>query len=68
MRAAGWDVCVVVDEDRVVLGVIREDAAGADPAAPVDQVMEAGPATLRPDVVAGKLPDYLRRRGYRLLK
>src|SRR5262245_4116169 len=39
-RAAGWDVCLVVTDDRVVLGRLRRDALAAEAAALVDDVME----------------------------
>ncbi len=31
VRAGNWDVCVVVDEQRVVLGLVRAEALGVDP-------------------------------------
>ncbi len=49
IRAAGWETCIVVNEERVVLGRVRAAALAADPEASVEQVMEAGPTTVRPD-------------------
>jgi Mg/Co/Ni transporter MgtE len=61
MRASGWQACVVVNERRVVLGVLREKAAlGANPDLPVEQVMQPGPSTFRPDVPVEELADFLR--------
>jgi CBS domain-containing protein len=48
--AAGWDACVVVSPDRVVLGLLRAGELGADPDLPVEQVMRPGPSTYRPFV------------------
>jgi predicted transcriptional regulator len=48
-QAASWKVCVVVNKARVVLGRLRGDAWRADPQTPVEQVMENGPTTFRPD-------------------
>lgn len=48
VRAAGWDLCVVVDAERVVLGVLHAEALGVDALA--EQAMREGPRTLRPDV------------------
>jgi CBS domain-containing protein len=51
VRAAGWDVCVVVNAERVVLGLLREqqlEMQGDDE--PVNRVMRPGPSTFRPNV------------------
>ena len=48
-QAAGWKVCIVVNEANVVLGRVRGDAWKADPETPVEEVMENGPTTFRPD-------------------
>lgn len=48
--AAGWDACVVVSENRVVLGLLRARELQADPGLPVEQVMRPGPSTYRPFV------------------
>jgi CBS domain-containing protein len=48
--AAGWDACVVVSQDRVVLGLLRARELDADPDLPVEQVMRPGPSTYRPFV------------------
>ncbi|MDP9312000.1 MAG: CBS domain-containing protein [Chloroflexota bacterium] len=49
VRAAGWTLCIVVNESGVVLGRLRQVALEADPNAAVETVMEAGPTTIRPD-------------------
>jgi rhodanese-related sulfurtransferase/CBS domain-containing protein len=48
-QAAGWKVCVVVTESNVVLGRLRCEAWDADPQTFVEEVMENGPTTFRPD-------------------
>jgi CBS domain-containing protein len=48
--AAGWDACVVVSQNRVVLGLLRAKELDADPDLPVEQVMRPGPSTYRPFV------------------
>src|SRR5207245_8007471 len=53
MESGGWDICVVVNERRVVLGVVRSKALTADPDGTVEAVMNPGPATYRPDVPVG---------------
>jgi Mg/Co/Ni transporter MgtE len=48
--AAEWNACVVVNEGRVVLGLLRAEelAKGSDESA--EQVMRRGPSTVRPYV------------------
>ena len=49
-------VCVVVNDRRIVLGRLRRSTLeGADPDAPVEQVMEPGPSTVRPSMDARQL-------------
>ena len=48
--AAGWDACVVVSQERVVLGLLRAKELQADPHLLVDRVMRPGPSTYRPFV------------------
>ena len=48
--AAGWDACVVVSQDRVVLGLLRAKELQADPHLLVERVMRPGPSTYRPSV------------------
>jgi CBS domain-containing protein len=47
---AGWDACVVVSQDRIVLGLLRAKELDADPDLPIEQVMRPGPSTYRPFV------------------
>ncbi|SRR5579884_341854 len=60
MRARGWRVCVVVNEERVVLGLLREKQLQAPPDVTVEQVMENGPSTFRPHLTLDELVKYLR--------
>jgi len=50
--ATGWDQCVVVNEGNIVLGRLRRPALEGDADAIVEKVMEPGPVTYRPHVVA----------------
>jgi CBS domain-containing protein len=49
VRAAGWDVCVVVNPERIVLGLLREEALESNPVSAVEQVMDPAPRTYRPN-------------------
>ena len=50
VAAAGWDACVVVSQNRVVLGLLRAKELQADPDLLIDQAMRPGPSTYRPNV------------------
>ncbi|MDP9477195.1 MAG: CBS domain-containing protein [Actinomycetota bacterium] len=62
-RRAGWDRRVVVNGERVVLGLLREKDLVSDPEASVEGVMRNGPATFRPNEPVGKLAKRMRERG-----
>ena len=49
-HAVGWNVCVVVNDARVVLGLLREGQLGASDDGPVERAMGPGPSTFRPNV------------------
>jgi CBS domain-containing protein len=48
---AGWDACVVVNDERVVLGLLRgPQLTRNDDDGPVERFMRPGPSTFRPNV------------------
>lgn len=49
-RRGQWEIVVVVDADRVVLGVVGTEELSGDSEAPVSSVMREGPSTYRPHV------------------
>jgi len=49
-RRPNQDLCVVVNDRNIVLGVIRGEAWDANPLARVVDVMQPGPRTIRPDL------------------
>jgi CBS domain-containing protein len=55
VRKMGWDRCVVVNKERVVLGLLREKELLSDPTSPVEEAMRNGPATFRPNEPVGKM-------------
>lgn len=63
-RVAGWSACVVVNEERIVLGLLRKQVLDRDPQAVVETVMETGPSTFRPSALVSDVMDYLRRRNF----
>jgi CBS domain-containing protein len=62
-HAAGWTECVVVNDARVVLGIVRRRALQGDPDSLVDDVMDPGPSTERVDSPAAKIARELRQAG-----
>jgi CBS domain-containing protein len=65
VRAASWDVCVVVNEEWVVLGQLREKELSSDPEASAEEVMRNGPTTFRPNEPLVKMAKRMRERGAR---
>jgi len=53
--AAGWEACVVVSDERVVLGLLRAAELQADPGLLVERVMRPGPSTYRPFVSVAEM-------------
>jgi Mg/Co/Ni transporter MgtE len=50
VRAAQWDACVVVNEESVVLGLLREEELNRGGNDAIEAVMRPGPSTFRPNV------------------
>jgi len=59
VRATGWDACVVVNEERVVLGLLREAELEKGRDEPVEQVMRPGPSTFRPHVSIEEMAQFM---------
>ncbi len=59
-RASAWDVCVVINPERVVLGLLRaEQLATPGDDDPVERVMRPGPSTFRPNVDIREMAHYM---------
>jgi predicted transcriptional regulator len=54
------DACVVVNDQHVVLGLLRTRALNADADIPVERVMDPGPSTCRPSVTVDDMATYFR--------
>lgn len=61
-QAAGWDTCVVVAGDSVVVGRLRAPAWDTKVEATVGEVMEPGPTTVRPDAALEPLVGRMRKK------
>jgi CBS domain-containing protein len=60
VEMAGWDECLVVNDQRVVLGRLRGSALEAPVETMAEAIMEPGPTTTRPDEPLTKLVPRLR--------
>jgi len=61
VRADGRDTCVVVNDERIVLGLLRKKELDSDPSAVVEDMMKIGPKTFRPNVTLEELLDSMRK-------
>lgn len=59
-RLGGSTTCVVVNAERVVLGLLRKTELEGDGDATAEQVMRPGPKTFRPDVTLSELLEFMR--------
>ena len=62
VRGAGWDTCVVLDPEGVVVGRLGRAAIAAEDGRTVEEAMREGPGTLRPDVLLEEVVERLRAR------
>lgn len=62
VRAAGFDTCFVVNEQRIVLGRLGRAALARDDDATIEQVMTRGPSTVRPSLELSAAVERMRRQ------
>ena len=60
VAADGRDTCVVVDDQRIVLGLLRKSELQSGPEQRADAIMRLGPKTFRPDVTLEELLQSMR--------
>lgn len=60
VRAAGWDTCIAINEDGVVLGRLRKHTLEGEGESSVEAAMDPGPASYRPNVPIATMLDRLR--------
>ena len=56
---------MVVNDERIVLGDLRGKALKADPRTPVEDVMNPGPSTYRPNVSVTQMAHHMVKSGAR---
>jgi hypothetical protein len=52
VQAAGWEACIVVDDERVVVGRLGRKALAADADVSAEEAMTPAPVTVRPNIGA----------------
>jgi CBS domain-containing protein len=63
VRAAGWEACVVVNEERVVFGLLRSEELDQEGSLSIEQAMRPGPSTFRPYVPIEEMAEHMIRHG-----
>lgn len=63
VAAAGWDACVVVSPELVVLGLLRAKELNIDQDLLAEQAMRPGPSTYRPSVSVTEMRRIMAGRG-----
>ncbi|MDP9296774.1 MAG: CBS domain-containing protein [Actinomycetota bacterium] len=62
VEGSGWPSCIVIHDDRVVLGRIRQSQLSEHgDHETAEQIMDPGPSTFRPDVPRQQLRDFMRK-------
>jgi CBS domain-containing protein len=62
VRTAGWESCIVVNDQGVVLGRVRGKTLDGDPEQTVESAMEPGPTTVRPSEPLPALIERMQKR------
>jgi Mg/Co/Ni transporter MgtE len=63
VRAAGWDTCLVVNDERIVLGRLGRAALTGEDDLSVEEAMSPGPSTVRPSLELDRAVDRMRGQG-----
>lgn len=58
-QAAGWNVCVAVNDQGIVFGLLREKELAGDSDVTIAEAMRPGPSTFRPHVSAREMAKYM---------
>ncbi len=61
-KQAGWQLCVVVNDENIVLGLLDEATLKSERQKTAEEVMDAGAKTYRPHVSAESVIKYMRNQ------
>jgi CBS domain-containing protein len=59
VRAAGWDACVVVNEERIVMGLLRAEQLDREGDLTAESAMRPGPSTIRPYAAIDEMAKFM---------
>jgi CBS domain-containing protein len=59
VQAAGWNACVVVNEARIVMGLLRAAELGRTDDMTIESAMRPGPSTLRPNIEIAEVAAFM---------
>jgi CBS domain-containing protein len=59
VRAVGWNACVVVNAERIVMGLLRAEQLGREEDFTVEAAMRPGPSTFRPNVPIAEMAEVM---------
>jgi CBS domain-containing protein len=59
VRASGWNAAVVVNDERIVLGLLRAKELEKDGDLLIEQAMRPAPSTFRPNVLIGEMAKFM---------
>lgn len=59
VQEAGWSACVVVNDERIVLGLLRAAELERDPTLTIERAMRPGPSTFRTYRAITELAEYM---------
>jgi predicted transcriptional regulator len=59
VRAQGWGAAIVINDERVVFGLLRSKELDKDPELRMEQAMRPGPSTFRPYVAIKEMANYM---------
>jgi predicted transcriptional regulator len=61
VRVAGWEACVVVNDERVVFGLLRREELAGEGSLSIEKAMRPGPSTFRPYVPIEEIAEHMVR-------
>jgi len=59
VEKAAWNVCVVVNEERIVLGLLRAKQLSSGDEKTAEEAMRPGPSTFRPNVPIEQMAEHM---------
>lgn len=59
VKGLGWHAVVVVNDQRIVFGLLRDRELALDGGQPISRVMRPGPSTFRPYVLAEEMAGFM---------